>query len=876
MQTSESGGAAAPVREPLSQQRGWRGRRVVARNQAGPGSATLALMLSTTLAALAAPSVLAQTPAEPAASSGAPLPAPEAAQLAFDLAAQSLVSALGQFGQQSGLQVLFNEAEVAGRQSQAVQGRMLPREALARLLAGSGVDIASERASGFVLKVAPRPSGAATGERTLAPVTVTARPEHGLSTEGTGAYTSRGVSLGKIEQDLKEIPQSVTVLSRQLIDDQHLVNLNELMAQAPGIVVVKDNSAYLSYYARGFRIDNYQVDGVGVRYGSIYRPDFDLAIYDRVELLRGAEGLFSAAGDPSGSINLVRKRPTEAWQGSASVSYGSWQNRRVEADVSGPLAWEGRLRGRLVAAHQDRNFFYSPSDEKKTVRYGVLEADLSPSTLLRAGFSQQKLSGTAWLAGLPTFADGGDVGVARNRALTTRWAHRDQTIRETFATLEQGLGQDWTARLSVTRQRFDVDGLNFSLSGPIDRAARRFALISASGTINGNHADTVDLGVSGHFNLWGRRHQLVAGLDWRKSEAVELGRYADGSYADVTLDSDLSGSGLAPPTLGGISGGWPGYGAEQKGIYAKLQLQASEALRLIVGGRYGSFKHDEPMYRYDRDGMQTEFVEYRYRDNSIFTPYAGLVFDLGRNWAAYASVTEIYLPQSNYRAGPPEVSRPLDPIDGRNYEVGIKGSLLDARVNTSVALYRIERTGEAAEDPAYPSTPVDLGNTCCYLAQGKIVSQGLDVELSGELAPGWRVFAGYTWNQNQNRETHEVFHAVTPRHQFKLWTAWQLPARLSAWTLGGGVTAQSRQANQGLDWVYREGSGWDQAPFAIRQGGYAVWNASVDYRVNRNWSLALNMRNLFDRHYYQTLGTARSGNWYGEPRSAMLSLRGSF
>lgn len=797
-----------------------------------------------------------------------------AQQTRFDIPAQPLAAALGAFGKQAGVQVLFDEAEVLGRQSRALQGSLTPRDALTRLLAGSGVAISSERAGGFSLKAVSVPS--TSGEVALATVFVTAQAERSADTEGTGSYAGQGATLGKTDQALKEIPQSVTVLSRQLIDDQQLTGLNELMAKAPGVVLVKDSNAYEAFYARGFRVDNYQIDGAGVSYDASYRPDFDLAIYDRVELLRGAEGLFAAAGEPSGSVNLVRKRPTEAWQGSVNVTLGSWNDRRVDADVSGPLAFDGRLRGRLVAAQQDREFFYSPSDEKKTVLYGVLEMDLSPTTLLRAGVSHEKRHGTVWTYGLPTYADGGYLGLPRSRALTPAWAEREQTTQEVFTTVEQRLNPDWTARLSLSRQTYDVDALHFVAAGAVDRASRQFAFADASFLAVGNEADAVDLGVSGQFDLWGRKHQIVAGMDWRKSHAKEMRYYSDGTYPVPSLDSDFKGAVFVRPDMLGVSGGWPGYGAEQKGVYGKLQLQATEALRVILGGRYGSYDYTSPTVDYDRSGALMESTESRYRDSSIFTPYAGVVYDLTTDWAAYASATDILKPQANYRSGPPEASKPLEAIQGRNFEAGVKGSLLDGRVNTSFAVYRIERTGEAAQDLNYPYTPQSLGSECCYIAQGKLVSQGLDVELAGELAKGWHVFAGYNYNENRNNETQEAFHAITPRHMLKLWTTYRLPGTLSAWTLGGGVTAQSRSANQGTDWVYSATSGWSRAPFAIRQGGYALWGASVQYRVNRDWSLALNVKNLFDKLYHQTLGTPRGGNWYGEPRSVALTLRGSF
>lgn len=157
-----------------------------------------------------------------------------------------------------------------------------------------------------------------------------------------------------------------------------------------------------------------------------------------------------------------------------------------------------------------------------------------------------------------------------------------------------------------------------------------------------------------------------------------------------------------------------------------------------------------------------------------------------------------------------------------------------------------------------------------------MTSQGVDLEVSGELARGWQVFGGYTLNYNQDETEDAVYSERTPRHLLKLWSSYELPKNYSRWKIGGGVTEMSGQSNSGLAWVFDATDGWSQEPFSIDQGGYAVWDAFVEYRVAERWNLALNVNNVFDKTYYGTLGTSSSGNWYGEPRTAFLTLRGVF
>ena len=225
---------------------------------------------------------------------------------------------------------------------------------------------------------------------------------------------------------------------------------------------------------------------------------------------------------------------------------------------------------------------------------------------------------------------------------------------------------------------------------------------------------------------------------------------------------------------------------------------------------------------------------------------------------------------------------PLDPIKGRNFELGAKGEFNEGRLMASMALYRIERNGEAVADPSYPNTDIgDAGLNCCWLSKGKVVSQGVEGEISGELARGWQLFAGYTFNRNHNKTPgiEGIYHSVTPKHLFKLWSTYRLPGELSQWTIGGGANIQSAHFVSGSANAFNPDTGkFDGAavPFKFSQGGYAVWNASVQYRINRNWQAVLNLNNLFDKVYYRTVGTSGGNNWYGEPRNVMLTLRGTF
>ncbi len=782
---------------------------------------------------------------------------PASATYTYNLNTGTLDATLTRIARQAGKVIVIDPQLVRGLTAPVIQGELTPEQAFSRALQGSGLEVIEQQGS-YSLRRAPQ---AAVGK--LKTVKVTAEADHGNS------YATKVASIVRGTESLKEVPQSVSVITSKLIEDQNLTMMSDAMAKAPGIVATTDGQGNPEFRSRGFLIDNYQIDNMGTSYSSTFKPDFDLAIYDQVEVLRGADGLFSAAGEPSGTINLVRKRPTNELRSSVSLAYGSWDNSRIEADIGGAIALDGQLRGRVVGVWQDRDFFYSPSDEEKQVIYGVLEYDLTASTKISGGVSYQRVDGVLWMSGLPTYSDGSQLNIPRDVALTTDWATRETTIREAFFTAEHTFNDDWSAKLNTMQQRYDFDYMQLNLNGPVNPATGIFGQPNANAGDDGNHSDGIDLSLTGSFNAWGLKHKLVAGIDSRSSDGKQMRNTLDVAFpnGEVGID-DFPGLILPEPTRDGSGYGWPAFGSKQEGIYAKLSLQATDKMHVIFGGRYSNYKHRDVYEEYDAAGNVIDRdTSWQWRDDKILTPYVAINYELTANWTTYASVTEVYKPQDKY-AGPPENTTKLDPITGSNYELGTKGSVLDGALDVSAALYRIARNDEAIADTRYGE------NSNLWLPLGKVVSEGLELEASGELATGWEIFASYTYNRNEDENNGAIFSALTPKHIFKLWTDYNLPA-FSKLTLGGGVTAKSEHANTGIYWV-RTDAGWTQPSFEINQGGYAVWDARVNYQISDSWGLALNVNNIFDENYYATLGRPNGGNWYGTPRNATVTLRGAF
>ncbi|MEW6384423.1 MAG: TonB-dependent receptor plug domain-containing protein, partial [Pseudomonadota bacterium] len=223
---------------------------------------------------------------------------------------------------------------------------------------------------------------------------------------------------------LQETPQSATAISLQRLQDESLFSINDVMRNVTGVSVSFYDTQRPLYYARGFAITDFQVDGIPTYSGST-NQEYDTAFYDRIEVIRGANGLLSGAGVPSATVNLLRKRPGREFDASFAVSTGSWDYRRMEADVTAPLTDDGRFRSRVVAAYTDRGLYYDRYDENKMAGMAVLEGDVSDSTTLTLGYQTQDNNPTGSTWGTVPFFDsqGNFAHLPRSTNLSPKWSY---------------------------------------------------------------------------------------------------------------------------------------------------------------------------------------------------------------------------------------------------------------------------------------------------------------------------------------------------------------------------------------------------------------------------------------------------------------------
>ena len=787
----------------------------------------------------------------------------------FDIPAQPLGEALVQFGLQSGLQVVADGSLTAGRQSAGVSGTHSPAEALSRLLAGTGLTFRFTTSTTVLLEALPADTGDAVR---LGAVRVGASAGGGaidarmdpVRTEGSKSYAPTAVIVGKTPLTLREIPQSVTVITAQRLADQALLNLDDVLLQMTGVT---RDQAWLSssYNSRGLPIENVRYDGGATSTYLAGTGNADTALFDSVALLRGADGMFGAV-EAGGILNLNHKRPLAEPAFNVTLQGGSWKTLRGEVDATGSLGFDGRLRGRLVGVIEDKDSFVDYANSKRHVAYGAIEADLTPDTLLFIGGSYQFDRLNAFNHSLSRYADGSDPNYPRSQNMGTPWNWIKRNNSAVFARLDQRLGGDWAIKLNL-RYNHNRDRTN---AAEMENAVNPVTMTGTDWWYfqkeERNKQFTADLNTSGSFELFGRRHDVLVGIDMVNTNTSydQLWTYY-GPETDVTNPT-------FPPEID-LPSAW-GYQDRTKirrtGVYGSLRLRPIENLAVLLGGRL--VLKDRTISR-DINGVLTSEV----KEGTVFVPNFGFTYDFTRNLTLYGSYAEIYQSQANLRSGP-RPGTPLAPVTGSNYELGIKGAFADGRLTASAAIYRVVKKGASANDPSYPDTV--WNSPCCYIRDGYQKSQGFDIEVNGEILPGWQLSLGYTFNNNKDiRESDARFSSITPKHLLKIWTDYRFSGSLEGLRIGGGVNGQSKNFRMGSIQQYNPVSGqwdgpWVDYRFSVK--GYTVWAARIGYDFNEKMSIGLNVNNIFDKKYYDTISSAGYGNFYGDPRNVLVTLKAGF
>jgi outer-membrane receptor for ferric coprogen and ferric-rhodotorulic acid len=663
----------------------------------------------------------------------------------------------------------------------------------------------------------------------------------GQRSEGSGGYGVEEQRTGfRIPLSQKETPQSISVATRAQIDDFRLNDVNALLTTVPGVSVLAAETDRVYYSARGFDIQTFQIDGVGLPFAfGIQTGSLDTAIYDRIEVVRGAPGLLSSTGNPSAVVNFIRKRPYADTRLAGSVQYGSFDTLRLDGDVSVPIVRGGGIRARAVGAYLDSGSQLERYRLRRWTGYGIVEADLGPNTVLSAGYGQQDhRSRNAMWGAIPLYyTDGTRIDFRREANYAPNWAGWNVIDRQIFGDLAHDFGGGWSARLTVLRRAVSEDDELLYIYGNPDRTTGE-GIFSYPGKFSGETRNlTIEGYVAGKVSLGGREHDVMVGANRGAQSYLQYSAY------------DYSRVGLALPLATLFRGDFPrpdfpafelslNQHTRRETVYGLVRMNPSDSLKLMLGGNYTRASSEGVSY-----GAPQNF------DASRFLPFVGATFDLTPSVSAYASYATIFRPQVELNAA----NRILPPVEGDNIEAGLKGEWNGGRLYASAAVFRARQMNTAFGrfDPALGRTvyePVDATST------------GAELEFGGMLARGLQATGGFTAMRirDENDRPERTF---VPRNIGRLNLTYSPPG-LERWKLGASAQYQSG--------FYFEPGGVSVTtgrPIRIEQGAYALIDLLARYDLTGNVGLSLNLRNLTNARYLSSLTFNQS--YYGAPRSIL-------
>ncbi|WP_097631784.1 ferric-rhodotorulic acid/ferric-coprogen receptor FhuE [Cronobacter sakazakii] len=658
----------------------------------------------------------------------------------------------------------------------------------------------------------------------------------------------------------RDIPQSVSVISQQRMQDQQLTTIEDVLENTTGVTASRIDTSRTNFFARGFYISNFAYEDMPTFLDN--RWNFgdtagDTAIYDKIEIVRGAAGLMSGTGNPSAYVNMVRKHAdSQTFKGNVSATYGSWDKQRYVMDVQSPLVKSGKVRGRVVAGYQDNDSFVERNHYRKKFIYGVVDADFTESTLLSLGYDYQKSEedSPTW-GGFPSlYSDGSRTHFRRGFNTAADWAYSDLDSTKIFANLTQRFNNGWEAKVNAMHAETNFDNRMMYIDGFPDKTTGRYNAALWQGAWGGwnvgeRKQDSVDAFVRGGYELAGRQHEMMFGGSYSRQRNNYDNSYPvndNSGLMDVGNIHDYDGNTVANPT-------WSSFALyqrdviRQKSIYAATRLSLADPLHLILGARYTEWNA-----KYNLERKPDEIRRSKADD---VTPYAGLIYDIDDTWSAYASYTSIFQPSGQRDVN----SEFLDPTTGKAYEAGLKADWFNTRLTASLAVFRIEQDNVAVKTGVI--IPGSGGQTG-YKSVNGTVSKGVELELNGALTDNWQLTFG------ASRYVAEAGDGVAvnpdqPRTTMKLFTRYQLPT-LPALTVGGGARWQTKT------WQDIVGPNGDTR---ISQNGYTVVDLFTRYQATKNLAVQANLNNVFDKAYYDYLGTY---GVYGAPRNFSVTASYSF
>ncbi len=772
------------------------------------------------------------------------------AEYDFNIPAGPLSTALTRAAGQAGVALTADATLTAGKTAPALKGRMTLREALAQLLAGSGLSAVGQGRDLTIRPAAPTN----TGEITLAPVTVRADAEQEIAWGPVNGYVAkRSATATKTDTSIIETPQSISVIGRNELEDRASASVMEALRYTTGVITER-NGADTRGQDDWLNLRGFSGFGTSL-YQNGLRMSTDANAFanqrsepyglERVEVLRGPASVLYGKGDAGGVINRVSKRPQADAPREISVQLGSHNRKQIAADIGGHLDDHGKALYRIVglgtaADTQDR---YANGDAVSDTRFYLAPSvTLRPSSdtsfTLLSEFIRDRNKGFAFRYWAPGVFTSKSPSVLTGEPKFTGFDHDQSAIGYLF---EHRLNDKWAlrqnARLSnidviyrrITARSLDSDGRT------LERRVRVFD--------QNNKQAAIDTHIEGRVSTSGVEHKLLFGLDFEHLNTTNL------THSGYVGALDIRDPNYGQPVSVSPSADFDDSGQKlrQWGLYAQDQLRLDKRWLMTVGGRWD--KSTVKTFDYMAGTMYEQ-------NDDRFTGRMGVNYLSESGITPYFSYATSFLPTLGLDAH----GSPFKATKGKQYEIGVKYMPDHGRSLFTVALFDLRKDNVLT---------VDTENTDYQVQKGAVRSRGLELEAKTALAKGLHLVANYSFNDVKVIQSNGVdlgkIPVSTPRHHASAWLNYRL--------LGGELNG----LGFGFGTRYVGATYSDEANLS-RTPSYTLFDAAVSYDTGP-WRIALNVNNLANKAHvvtcYDVINAGKYCN-YGQERTAILNLRYRF
>ncbi len=649
-------------------------------------------------------------------------------------------------------------------------------------------------------------------------IIVTGEPEtYRVSESSVGTRT---------DTDIRDVPQSIQVIPEQVLEDQGVRTVGESMQNTAGISTgrVSSDSLATQLVIRGFPTDNILRNGLR---DSTQRFTTGITNAERIEILRGPASVLYGLGDLGGTVNIVTKQPLDQFFAELEYEVGQFDSHRPVLDLSIPFGEDNEYGFRVNAAYDSSGSFRDFEQSELWFVSPSLSLINTETTTLTADLEYLKFTSNGGAPELPSVGTvvenpSGDVDRSANLGEPSL-SESEISARRVGYLFEHRFNPDWRIRNEFLAAFVDFDENTFTLPIRLDPEERLLTRIIAENPSEQENY-TLNTNILGEFETGDLNHQLLVGVELFRDRLADQITYRNVETIDIfdpVYRPESLGESVIPQTDTVTE-------TDSIGLYAQHQISLLDRLILVLGGRFDIVDQNYEDILNPEQGFD--------RRDQAFSPRVGLVYKPAEEVSVYASYSESFRPvigRETSRDAENElvIGEPLQPERGRQYEIGVKADLFDERLSATLALYHLTRTNVSTTG----------GDAAVQEQVGEQRSQGVELNLIGEILPGWNVIASYAYTDavvtEDNRFQIGDRLPNAPENAASLWTTYEIQAGiLQGLGFGIGLFYQDERLGD-LENSFTLPSYWRT-------------DASIFYRRDR-LRVALNVRNLFDVEYYE-------------------------